>query len=272
MVSFSFILSSTGVLFLAEYLRKKFPTQYDTFMSGFYFNAIFLYTQLQVLAKKSYGKFTKDYPNVHDKIQKIYNHIQFFVPREPRIVYEFVKDGEIVATFTEEQVVSPDFVVPSDNSYDFFIFSDYVNDCILKSIHRNIASAKSPTIPSSVKFILSEITIGIDAGIDKTIKISFATNKYSYLVKNNIIDKKFLKYFMKKHYASEIADNDRHLLQNYKLKIIDNDVVINIYDSSSQVVIFSDSYTILDDNSSSVDSKETNMVSDVSYERTEAMW
>jgi hypothetical protein len=241
-------------------------------MTGFYFNAIFLYTQLQVLGRKTYDKLAKDYPNVHEKIQKVYSNLQFFVPKEPRYVYEFVKDGDIIETFTEEEVISPDFIVPPDSSYDFFIFSDYTNDCTLKSIHRNILSAKSPTIPSSAKFILSEITIGIDAGIDKTIKISFATDKYSYLVKNNIIDKKFLKYFMKKHYAAEIADNDRHLLQNYKLKVIDNDVVINIYDSSDQIVIFSDSYSILDDNSSSVDSKETNMVSDVSYERTDAMW
>jgi hypothetical protein len=241
-------------------------------MTGFYFNAIFLYTQIQVLAKKTYVKFTKDYPNVHEKIQKIYSHIQFFVPKEPKCIYEFVKDGDIIAAFTEEQVMSPDFVVPSDNSYDFFIFSDYTNECTLKKININISSAKCPVILSSVKFILSEITIGIDAGIDKTIKISFATDKYNYLIKNNIIDKKFLKYFMKKHYSTEIADNDRHLLQNYKLKVIDNDVTIKVYDSSDQLVIFGDSYTTIDKNSSSVESKETSMVSDVAYERTEAIW
>jgi hypothetical protein len=214
----------------------------------------------------------KDYPNVHEKIQTIYSTIQFFVPKEPRCVYEFVKDGEIIASFTNEEVFSPHFIVPSDNSYDFFIYSDYTNECTLKTINRNVASAKSVVVPSSVKFILSEITIGIDAGIDKTIKISFATDKYSYLVKNNIIDKKFLKYFMKKHYSAEIADNDRHLLQNYKLKIIDNDVVIKIYDSSNQIVIFEDRYTSLDKNSSSTDKKESNMVSDIAYEIKEATW
>ena len=272
MVSFSFLLSSTGILFIAECLRKKFPTQYDSFMTGFYFNAIFLYTQLQVLAKKTYVKLANDYPSVHEKIQKVYSSVNFFIPKEPRYVYEFVKDGNIISSFTEEQVTSTDFVVPSDNSYDFFIFSDYSKECVLKSIHRNVSSAKSPAIPSPMKFILSEITIGIDAGIDKTIKISFATDKYSYLVKNNIIDKMFLKYFMKKHYSNEIADNDRHLLQNYQLKVIDNDVVINIYDSASQIVIFGDSYTILDKNSSLSENKDTSMVSDVSYERTDAVW
>ena len=97
--------------------------------------------------------------------------------------------------------------------------------------------------PSSIRFILSEITIGIDAGLDKTIKISFCTEKYNYLMKNNIIDKQFMRYFMRKHYNHEIADNDRYLLQNYKMKIIDNDVKINIYDSSAQIIILEDSYT-----------------------------
>ena len=272
MVSFSFILSSTGILFLAECLRKKFPIQYDTFMTGFYFNAIYLYTQIQVLAKRTYVKLAKDHPNIHEKLQKIYSNVQFFVQKDPRCVYEFVKDGEIIGSFTSEDVISPDFVVPSDNSYDFFIYSDYTNECTLKTINRNISSVKPPAVVSSVKFILSEITIGIDAGIDKTIKISFATNKYSYLVKNNIIDNKFLKYFMKKHYSNEIADNDRHLLQDYKLKIIDNDVVIKVYDSSSQIVIFEDSYSILDKKSSSTEHKESNMVSDIAYEVSEATW
>jgi len=272
MVSFLFILSSTGILFLAECLRKKFPAQYEVFMTEFYFNAIFMYTQIQILAKKTYIKLAKDYPSVHEKIKKIYHHVQFFIPNEPKHVYEFVKDGDIVASFTEEEVVSPDFNVPSDNSYDFFICSDYTNECTLKTINRNISSAKSPAILSSVKFILSEITIGIDAGIDKTIKISLATDKYSYLVKNNIIDKKFLKYFMKKHYSVEIADNDRHLLQNYRLKVIDNDININIYDSSDQVVILDNSYTTIDKNSLLTNITEPNMVSDVSYERTESVW
>lgn len=272
MVSFSFILSSAGILFLAECLRKKFPTHYDTFMTGFYFNAIFIYTQIQVLTKKAYVKLARDYPNVHEKIQKIYSTIEFFVPKEPKCIYEFVKDGETISSFTNEEVISSDFVVPPDNSYDFFIFSDYTNECALRSIHRNVSSVKSPIISSSVKFILSEIMIGIDSGISKTIKISFATDKYSYLVKNNIIDKKFLQYFMKKHYLAEIAGTDRHFLENYKLKIIDNDVVINVYDSSNHIVIFDDSYTTIDKNFSLTDIKEANMVSDVSYERTEAIW
>ena len=62
-------------------------------------------------------------------------------------------------------------------------------------------------------------------------------------MKNNIIDKQFMRYFMRKHYHDEIADNDRYLLQNYKMKIIDNDVKINIYDSSAQIIILEDSYT-----------------------------
>lgn len=251
---------------------KKFPLQYDAFMTEFYFNAIFTYTQMQILTKKTYSKLTKDYPKVHDKIKEIYNYLHFFIPRDPQCVYEFVKDNNIIASLTNEDVIFPDFAVPPDNSYDFFIFSDYKNECVLKSIHRNISSAKYQTISSSVKFILSEITTGSDLETDNPIKISFITDKYSYLVKNNIIDNEFLKYFMKKHYAVEIADNDRNPLQSYKLKIIDNDVNIKVYDSSSKIIILEDSYKSLDETFSQVYNKEPSMVSDIAYERTEAIW
>jgi hypothetical protein len=135
--------------------------------------------------------------------------------------------------------------MPDISLYDFFVFSDYENikdGCVQKIVHRSIPGPTFASTPSSVRFILSEITIGIDAGIDKTIKISFCNDKYNYLMNNNIIDKKFMKYFMKKHYSGEISDNDRHLLQNYKMKIIDSDVRISVYDSSGQIVILEDDY------------------------------
>jgi len=271
MVSFSFLLSSTVLLFIAEFFRKRFPNQYDTFMTGFYFNLIFLYTQIQILSKKTYNKLAKDYPSLHDKVQQIYNSIQFFVTKDSKNVYEFVKDGEIIVSFTEQEINCTDFEVPSENSYDFFVFSDFKNKCVVKTIHRDILSAQSPTILSKNKFILSEITLGIDEGDDKTIKISFSTDKYNYLAKNNIIDKKFLKYFMKKHYLNEIENTDVNLLQNYKLKIIDSDVRINVYDSTCQIIILEDGYTTLEVKPSLPNEDESNMVSDVYYESTQTI-
>ena len=246
MVSFSFIASSTGILFLNEYLRHKYPKQYQDTMIWLYFNAIFLYTQCQVISTRSYKKLITDYPEINIKIQKIYELINSFIPKKPFYVCEFIKNGDIILGFTEEQINAPEFKMPDETLYDFFVFSDYENikdGCVQKIVHRTIPGLTFASTPSSVRFILSEITIGIDSGLDKTIKISFCNEKYNYLMKNNIIDKQFMRYFMRKHYNYEIADNDRYLLQNYNMKIIDNDVKINIYDNSAQIIILEDSYT-----------------------------
>jgi hypothetical protein len=253
MVSFSFIISSTGILFLNEYLRNKYPKQYQDTMIMLYFNAIFLYTQFQIVSVKGYKKLITDYPIINDKIQKIYEIINSFIPKTPFYVCEFVKNGDVILGFTEEQINTPDFKMPDENLYDFFVFSDYekIKDgCVQKIVHRSVPGLTFASTPSSVRFILSEITIGIDAGLDKTIKISFSTEKYNYLMKNNIIDKQFMKYFMRKHYYQEIADNDRYLLQNYKMKIIDNDVKISIFDNSSQIVILENGYMNVSQNES----------------------
>jgi len=265
MVSFSFIISSTGLLFLNEYLRQKYPKQYQDTMICLYFNAIFLYTQCQVISSRSYKKFITDYPEINSKIQKIYEIINSFIPKKPFYVCEFVKNGDIILGFTEEQINAPEFKMPDETLYDFFVFSDSKNDCVQKIVHRNMPGSTFASTPSSVRFILSEITIGIDAGLDKTIKISFCTEKYNYLMKNNIIDKQFMKYFMRKHYSQEIADNDRYLLQNYKMKIIDNDVKINVYDNSAQIIILEDSYTNV---SSSENIVRTCNLDDESFSRT----
>jgi hypothetical protein len=282
MVSFSFIISSTGILFLNEYLRNKYPKQYQDTMIMLYFNAIFLYTQFQIVSVKGYKKLITDYPIINDKIQKIYEIINSFIPKTPFYVYEFVKNGDVILGFTEQQINAPDFKMPDENLYDFFVFSDSKDGCVQKIVHRSAPGATFASTPSSVRFILSEITIGIDAGLDKTIKISFSAEKYNYLMKNNIIDKQFMKYFMRKHYYQEIADNDRYLLQNYKMKIIDNDVKINIFDNSSQIVVLENGYMNVSQNESITENNESNIAetqkfqvsgelifnSDTAYEKT----
>jgi hypothetical protein len=186
-----------------------------------------------------------DYPEINTKIQNIYKLVNSYIPKQPFYVCEFVKNGDIILAFTEEEINAPEFKMPDISLYDFFVFSDYENikdGCVQKIVHRSMPGPTFASTPSSVRFILSEIKIGIDAGIDKTIKISFCNEKYNYLMNNNIIDKYFLRYFMRKHYSQEIADNDRYLLQNYKMKIIDNDVRISVYDNSGQIIILEDDY------------------------------
>jgi len=256
MVSFTFILNSTGILFLTEYLRRKFPSQYDIVMTEFYFAAIFLYTKCEVLVKNTLKKITNRYPDLLSSIKKKMADFNIFAKKEPEYIVEMVKNGEVVIGFTEEQIADPNFTLPQQDgdAYDFFIFCDYqnsLNGCIGKIIGRNFTDLNLVSVTSSVKFILAEITIGLDSEIEKSIKVSFCTDEYNYLMVNNVIDKKFMQYFLKKHYNSEIGDNDRHLLQSYKLTLIDGNVKVTTLDQTHSLIInefgFSSSCEVIND-------------------------
>jgi len=244
MLSLSVLLYSAGVLFFSEYLRKKFPRQYDAFMTEFYFNTIFLYTQCQITIKNGYNKLKKEYPFINDKIKLYYAKINSFFPKPKEYIFEFIKDGKVVVNFTEEEILNDDFNFPNDTSYDFYIFSNYknaVNECVEKIIGRNICNSFEIATASSVKLLLSEITIGESK---KTMKISFSTDKYNYLMVNNIIDEQFIRYFMKKHYNEDLCNQHA---QSYTLKLMDGDVNLKIFNNTNKLVILDASYKSIDD-------------------------
>lgn len=250
----SFMLSSTGLIIFNEFCRRKFPTTYETCRMNLCLVAIFLYTQLQIYSRKAYKKLQITYPGFHETMesleQNVKEKVKWFIPDEPVYVCEFIKDGNVTLKLTAEQIFHNKFTIPDEDSYDFFVFSDYEptdsgNAYVSKIIQKNFKDFQfEDTGASNVKFVLVEITIGIDSGEDKTIPISFCNENYNYLRQTNVIDKNFMRYFMKKHYNQLIHDNDRHLLQNYSLKIIDDDIRINILDNTCKILILDNTYEI----------------------------
>jgi len=211
-------------------------------MTEFYFAAIFLYTKCEIFIKKAVKKISNKYPDLLSSIKERLSALNIFATKEVEYIVEMVKNGEVVTGFTEEQISDPDFTLPQpdDGAYDFFIFCDYqnsLNGCIGKIIGRNFINLDLVSVSSSVKFILAEVTIGLDSETEKSIKVSFCNDKYNYLIVNNIIDKKFMQYFLKKHYNSEIGDNDRHLLQSYKLTLIDGNAKMTTFDQTHNIII-----------------------------------
>jgi hypothetical protein len=83
---------------------------------------------------------------------------------------------------------------------------------------------------SSIKFILTEIifTDKEKKQHDKSkeyplIKVDLKTNEYNFFIVNNIIDEKFIKYFLKSYYRKEIEDIDL-LNKDIHISILDDNV------------------------------------------------
>lgn len=110
---------------------------------------------------------------------------------------EFVKNGKTV----------------NGEDYDFIIYSQNNEKKIM-----NNAFDKITCVKSDVSFILFNIVMN-----NTTISLNLFRNNYNYYVSGNVIDNRFLWYFLNKHYNLNLTEP----LTNYTLNIIDNNV--NIY-------------------------------------------
>ena len=119
------------------------------------------------------------------------------IQNEDSNTIEFVKNGKTI----------------KGQDYDFIIYSQN-ND---KKIMNN-AFDKITCVKSDVSFILFNIVMN-----NTTISLNLFGNNYNYYVSGNVIDARFLWYFLNKHYNLNLNEP----LINYALNIIDNNV--NIY-------------------------------------------
>jgi hypothetical protein len=130
--------------------------------------------------------------------------------------------------------------------YDFIIYSDYDEDA--KIVNKRIFN-KMPCkddflySPSDISFVLSEVEIN-----DKTIKVEFKTDHYNYYIVNNVINHKFLEYFLKKYHSREIMDfhEFEKPFHDMKLKILDHNVDKHEFDLTHTLKINKTNYSKID--------------------------
>ena len=104
----------------------------------------------------------------------------------------YVKDGDVIHKTTRNG--SLDF----NEDYDFLVDTTLSHQVIHTSRPDNL----DDYIVSNAEFILTELYIGTDK---LQIKFVDKSEGYSYAVVNNVIDVKFLMYFIKKHYNDQFC-------------------------------------------------------------------
>jgi hypothetical protein len=200
---FSFFNTGTIIILLNDYFKRIYPDIYEQVVVEASFKIIYIYSSWQILNNKLYcifNKFINSYPllkNVFDRIYKKRNQL-----------HQIKHDGEIITKEYLEEGEDVHF----ENA--FYIFSD--NE---KEIQNNIILQSYPSSleyeESNVKFILFQIKIN-----ETFIKIDLKTDKYNFYIVNNIIDKKFLMYYLRCYSNVDLNYN----IDNYKyfnIKIID---------------------------------------------------
>ena len=232
----SFVKYAAFAFLVNDYLKNNCSAQYNSLITNGGFYLIQLYSKIQILG----NKLAVSNPTiVHLTNQLFYNsHSSIY---EPDV--EFVRDGHVNFLVTKEELLKEGITYCNEVDYDFIIYSNY--DEVNKIVHKTIFT-KMPCetdfhyATSDIRFVLSEVEIN-----DKTIKIDFKTDNYNYYIVNNVINHKFLEYFLKKYHPHEIYDfhEFEKPFQDMKLKILDHNVEKQEFDLKHVLKINKNDYS-----------------------------
>ena len=210
--------------FLAnDYFKNNYTETYNTLITHGGFYLIHMYSKLQILC----DKLPISIPSI---LIQLFNNSS----RDSEI--EFIQDGQVHFLGTKDEFIKKDIKCWNDIDYDFIIYSNYdeVNKVVNKTIFTKIPDENDLNYSiSNIKFVLVEVEMN-----DKTIKIELKTDEYNYYIVNNVINHKFLEYFLKKYYSHETLE-----FQDMKLKILDHNVEKQEFDLTTALQINKDDYS-----------------------------
>jgi hypothetical protein len=125
--------------------------------------------------------------------------------------------------------------------YDFILYSETINNLTHKRImypkNLNLNSDEEQLfscVPSEIKFVLTEIVFG-----DKKISVDFKVNDINYYVCDNVLNNKFMMFFLNTHYNADIS-----VSHCYSIEILDQNVNKVTLDSKNNIKFTKTDYCI----------------------------
>lgn len=199
------------------------------------YNAIRYYSKLQFHCKKLKKGITNLIKN-NPELNKFFNE---FIKNNKQNDVDIVKNGNIILSTNKNKLINEPSIIPED--YDFIVYSDHTSiDCENTVLHKKIFR----TIPKSLeefdyekvdyKFIMMEVIIN-----EKSLSVELSNDKYNYLIVNNMLDEKFIKYYLKKYLCHEIEGYDETHFDDYTLKYIDHNINMCEVDKTQTILITS---------------------------------
>lgn len=219
--------------------NEDFKTSFNKLIINTSYNFIYIYSTCQIEISKIKNKinsYIESNPELKSFIKnnvknKFYKNITLFKDNQTKKI-SYCELNELVKNNYFE-----------NNKYDLFIYSEMpfnsnsvVNKITFHDINELLKNIQNDEIVYEnvgYKFIMFEIIID-----DKIISINLSSEKYNYMILNNVIDKIFIKYFLLNEYNKQI-DNSLILNQelNYKIKIIDDNINILQFDHNDKLII-----------------------------------
>ena len=170
-------------------LLYLYPEYYEKLMITFSYKCIYFYSMFQ---------------SYYTKVNKLLT-IRWNDPYD----IEFIKNGEVVYKTYKHNLD----LLTHTPSFDFIIYSDNNLVPVNKVIYNSIPCEFTYTIPN-FKFIIVNFIQN-----NKLVQLNLSTCKHNYYVVNNVINQKFLLYYLNNIENHKIQGKD------YKLQIMDHNII-----------------------------------------------
>jgi hypothetical protein len=212
-----------GIIYYSS--RNKTITNYLLTLSyKVSYNSIYYYSKLQLGFMKTKNNIT----NYIKSTPCLNNLLNYMNQNNDKNICKFTSVNDSLTIYNKYD---------EDQNLDYKIILDYkLDDEKIKCIEA------SKVEQADYKFIMTEITIN-----NNNISIHFTKETYNYLIIDNKIDKKFINYFLRTHYADFVKDLSDSEIENYRIKLIDHNVNIVEFDNTKTIKINRNNY-ILEDN------------------------
>ena len=213
-----FTNGSFTILLLNNYLRAKYPDNYNRFCLNVMYYSIYMFSKIQHTTNKY----------IVGPIMSFLNQYSIsFNDKNIQFIYE---DEVICVTNTKRMLEDIPYL------YDFIIYTiKNERNTLKKLIHGSPIDDKFVCEKSNIKFILIEIEFD-----NVTLKIDFNPNQRdNYYVVGNIFNATFIRYLLNTYYLVDTLPDE------YKLKIIDHSVNWIEVDETKAVKIEMDGYSVI---------------------------
>lgn len=217
---FSIIINKTTLYY--------YPQFYKNALNNILYNIIYCYSNCELFYNKLFTK------NIHKKIEDKSKILEL------ADTIEIIQNGIIINILKKKNIYN---VLKTINKikYDIIIVSNGINKRIIYNDF-DINKINDTKENSNIKIILTKINIiddkeNIIKNEKENFEIKFQTSKYNYFVEGNVINRKFINYFLNKYYKKKI--------KNYSITLIDNDINMNNINSNDDLIIFKYKYEIV---------------------------
>jgi hypothetical protein len=241
MIQLGFLFLSLEVLLLSSLTLYIGVVNNPKLAIDLSYDAIYYYSKFQLLYKKMKKNIMKQIRN-NPHLNQVLNN---FTKKSNENDIEFIKDGNIILSINKNKLLNDPTIIP--DGYDFIIYTNNVtlddeNSILHKKIFKQIPKMLEEFDCEKVdyKFIMMEVIMN-----DKNLAIELSNNERTYMVLNNEIDEKFMKYYIKKYLSHDLIDYDNET-NNYKLKYIDQNVNMGELNNTHIMIIKNNEITIVD--------------------------